>query len=289
MNLTDRIYLAVHVFLTLLVCWRPAQVEHWPYFVIWNLCAIAAILLVSRQQNKNRFWEFLHDWLPLIFFVTVFEEVSFVSLALRGEWQNAHLMALESAVFATPPADWLGRFSNPWLTELLEFGYFTYYPLYPLVAGTLWIRRRRPAFARAFRSLTDAISVGYCVCYATYLLFPTRSPSHNAGLDLSLAPKSAGPFHALVRGIQSQAGVHGNAFPSAHIMLAFVVLVFVFRDLPRLAVPLLVCVLLMSVAAVYDGYHYGVDVLAGAVLGTTAGLVFAVRSQTQLQRNDGRK
>ncbi len=40
---------------------------------------------------------------------------------------------------------------------------------------------------------------------------------------------------SLVRGIQNHAGVHGNAFPSAHIMLAFVALIFAYRYLPQVA------------------------------------------------------
>ena len=57
-------------------------------------------------------------------------------------------------------------------------------------------------------------------------------------------------------------------------MLAFIVLVFVVRYFPRLAPGLLVCVLLMCAGAVYDGYHYLVDVLAGVLLGTAAGVGF---------------
>ena len=63
-------------------------------------------------------------------------------------------------------------------------------------------------------------------------------------------------------------------------MLAFVVLVFVFRYFPRLAPWLLVCNLLMCVGAVYDGYHYSLDVVAGAVLGTLVGAIFVRRRAT---------
>jgi len=73
--------------------------------------------------------------------------------------------------------------------------------------------------------------------------------------------------------------VHGNAFPSAHIMLAFTVLVFVFRYFPRLAPWLLLCVLLMCLGAVYDGYHYSIDVMAGALLGLAAGALFVGRRE----------
>src|SRR5271157_138165 len=37
MNLTDRIYLAVHVFLTVLVCALHQRVPHWPAYVAWNV------------------------------------------------------------------------------------------------------------------------------------------------------------------------------------------------------------------------------------------------------------
>jgi membrane-associated phospholipid phosphatase len=271
MNLSDRIYLAVHLALTALVCARYSSVGNWYWFVGWNTLVVAAIIFLGRRRNDGRLWQFAHDWLPALLFITVFEEVSFLSLALRGSWQNPTVIAWESALFPMPPGEWLRRYSTPWFSELLEFGYFTFYPLYPVVAGVLWARRRRPQFLGAFRRLTDALTVGYAVCYATYLIFPTRSPSHNAELS---APDENGPFHALVRLIQGHAGVHGNAFPSAHIMLAFAVLVFTFRYLPRLAPWLSICALLMSVGAIYDGYHYALDVIAGGLVGVAVGTAF---------------
>jgi membrane-associated phospholipid phosphatase len=280
MNLTDRIYLVVHVVLTVLVCARYGRIEHWYWYVAWNTLATTAIVILARKQHDGDFWEFVHDWLPVIFFTSVFEEVSFLSLTVRGGWQNSHIIALETALFGVPPGEWLRRYSSFWFTELLELGYFTFYPLYPAVAGVLWVWRDRPGYGGAFRHLTDALSVGYAVCYATYLVFPTQNPSHNVGLNPNRLHPSAGPFHYIVQLIQSQAGVHGNAFPSAHIMLVCAVLVFVFRYLPRVAPWLLVCVLLMCVGAVYDEYHYAVDVMAGAIAGMGVGGVFVGRRAT---------
>ena len=85
----------------------------------------------------------------------------------------------------------------------------------------------------------------------------------------------------MVRLIQNRGGVHGNAFPSSHIMLAFVVFVFVYRFLPRVAPWLLVPILLMCVGAVYDGYHYASDVVAGALIGIVVGLIFIRSSAPQ--------
>jgi membrane-associated phospholipid phosphatase len=273
MNLTDRIYVAVHVALTVLLCLRHDRVEHWLGYVGWNLGAIAAIVVLARKQGESRGWRFAHDWLPALLFITVFEEVSFLSLALRAGWQNEHVIAFESRVSSTPSMEWLHLHANEWVVEFLEFGYFAFYPLYPVVGGMFWGWSERPPFAGAFRRLTDALSVGYVICYASYLLFPTRSPANLAGVQ-QIGSAHPGPFQHMVRGIQNSAGVHGNAFPSAHIMLAFVVLMFAYRYLPRVAPWLLAPILFMCVGAVYDGYHYASDVIAGALVGIVVALIF---------------
>jgi membrane-associated phospholipid phosphatase len=279
MNLSDRIYVAVHVLLTVLVCVRYQRVEHWQWYVVWNFIAIVLIFMLARKQSDGMAWEFAHDWLSAVFFVTVFEEVSYLSLSLRGDWQNAHLIGVESLLFAVPPTLWMHEHLSSWVVEFLEFGYFAFYPLYPLFGGLFWARRDSPRFASAFRRLTDALSIGYVLCYGTYLLFPTQSPANRLGVQ-QIAGAHGGPFQAMVHLIQSHGGVHGNAFPSAHIMLAFVVLVFLYRFLPRVVPWVLVSNLLMCFGAVYDGYHYASDVITGAATGIIVGWIF-VRSTAQ--------
>jgi hypothetical protein len=234
MNLTDRIYLGVHAALTLLVCVRFRHIPHAPLYIAYNLAAMVAIVLLARLAGGGRGWRFAHDWLPAVLFITVFEEVSFLSLALRGAWQNPHLVAFESLFFAVPPAMWLHQQAAPWLPPFLEFGYVSFYPLFPVIGGLLWAWSDRPAYRAGFRRLTDALSVGYLLCYATYLLFPTQSPARALANRQELAAPS-NVFHSAVGLIQHHAGVHGNAFPSAHIMLAFVVVLFTYRYLPRAA------------------------------------------------------
>lgn len=130
--------------------------------------------------------------------------------------------------------EWLHTHARNWIIELLQFGYFAFYPLYPVVGGLFWAWQGRPSFHGAFRRLTDALSIGYAICYSVYLLFPTQSPANRVGVQ-QIGSTHGGIFERAVRDIQNHAGVHGNAFPSAHIMLAFVVLMFAYRYLPRAA------------------------------------------------------
>src|SRR5271165_7126839 len=272
MNLTDRIYLAVHLLLTLLVLVRHQSVPHWETYVVWNACVVAAVLLLAHKRGDSQAWEFAHDWIPLVIFTTAFEEISFLSLTVRSDWQNVYLIAFESRLFSVSPMQWMHTRAREWLVEFLEFGYFCSYPLYPVVGGWFWGFRRRPQYHGAFRRMTDTLSMGYTICYFIYLLFPTQSPANRAGVQ-QIGSAHAGIFQHLVRAIQNHAGVHGNAFPSAHIMLAFVVLMYAYRFLPRIAPWLLVPVSLMCVGAVYDGYHYVSDVVMGALIGIVLGAV----------------
>jgi hypothetical protein len=182
MNLSDRIYVAVLIALSVLVCACHQGVDPWPWYVVWNVCAIAVIFWLARKQRDGLGWEFAHDWLPAILFVTVFEEVSFLSLAVRGGWQNVHLITLESLLFALPPALWMHERVSSSVIESLEFGYFAFYPLYPVMGGVFWAWRKQQRFTGAFRRLTDAISIGYVFCYAIHLFFPTQSPANRMGV-----------------------------------------------------------------------------------------------------------
>jgi membrane-associated phospholipid phosphatase len=59
-------------------------------------------------------------------------------------------------------------------------------------------------------------------------------------------------------------------------MASFVALLAASRWKPRLAGFLAIPVLLMCIGAVYDGYHYVSDIVAGAMVGTL--VFFAVSS-----------
>ena len=160
MNLSDRYYLSIHVALTVLVCARYPHVAHAPWYLAWNALAISAVLLLARKPHDGTLWEFAHDWLPAFFFITVFEEVSFLSLACAATWQNPLLVAWESALFAVPPARVAALLvRRRGFASLLEFGYFTFYPLYPWSLERCG-RGATVRFAGAFRRLTDGLSVG---------------------------------------------------------------------------------------------------------------------------------
>jgi membrane-associated phospholipid phosphatase len=227
--------------------------------VVNGVCIVVIGLLIRKQECSNR-WEFLHDWYPLGMFVVCFEEVSHLSLLLWHQWQDQYLLRLEAWLFPLPPTLWLGRFYSPLVTELMEVGYFSYFVLFIIVGGALYTQDRK----QPFRYLTDATVLSYLVCYTVFVFFPTEGPAHT----LAAHPHpNGGLFHWAVTFIQVRAGVHGNAFPSAHVAGAVVALLFARRYAAKLGLFLAPLVALLCVGAVYDGYHYVSDVVAGFIVG----------------------
>ena len=286
-NATDRMLTAWYLLLTIALLAHDRAI-HAGYFV-FHLLILAAIVVLLTFSSRNRWWRFAHNWYPTLVFVAAFEETARLSLVFVPHWQDALILRAEDALFAIPPTVWLGRVHSFWITELLEFGYFTFYWIMFVVGGFLYQGIWKAESSgeandphHPFRIWMNATVFGYIICYVVYLLFPTQGPAHT--LPHHFSSTFTGPFHWLVQLIQHHAGVHGNAFPSGHIMASTVALLAAARWKPRLARWLTVPVLLMCVGAVYDGYHYLSDVLAGTAIGAAA-FWFSLKSKYHHQQS----
>jgi membrane-associated phospholipid phosphatase len=271
-NLADRLYLAYFSGLGLAILLMRHRVPGWPAFLALHLVLIA--LIVGLARNARRF-PTAHAWYPWVLPLLTFQEVAQLNLLLVDDWQDRYLLAFESWLFAEPPTVWLSRFASPLVTEILEIGYLSYFFLLPIVAGVLYQRSDKAPFF----GVMAATVLAYMLCYVVFLIFPTEGPAHTLR-DLHTVPLPGGPFHGLVMFVQ-RAGVHGNAFPSAHVAGALVALIFAWRYIPRLAAWLTPLVVLLCIGAVYDRYHYASDIVGGLAVGAAAcGLLFSARPST---------
>ena len=259
---SDRLLIGYFTAVGLAIVVRRDHVDLWPYFVLLHAACLATIGALVAGSKR---WPVLHAWYPIAMALVIFEEVALLNFMFVGDWQDRHILALESAVFAEPPTAWLSRFASPLVTEVLAMGYFSYYLMLPGVALVLYRRKDIGAFER----LMAAGVLAYLICYVIFVAFPTEGPSHTLR-HLHRNSFTGGPFWSMVALIQSTAGVHGNAFPSAHAAGAVVALVFAWRYVRPLAVLMLALVILMCVGAVYLRYHYASDMIAGVLVGLIA-------------------
>jgi len=264
-NLTDRIYLLSLVIIAPWVLVSPRVENRW-WLAGINVASVGVIRGLQLWAKRWRVGEFLHDWYPLGMFVVCFEEVSRLSFLVREDWQDHYILAVESGVFSVPPTVWLGQHGSWLLTEVLEIGYFSYFVILMIVGGVFYARKDK----RPFRQVMDATVLAYLLCYVVFILLPMEGPAHTLAAQHDFPLPGGGPFHWMVQLIQSNAGVHGNAFPSVHVAGGVVSLFFAWKYAPKLGLALTPLVFLLCIGAVYDRYHYVSDVIAGVEVGIIA-------------------
>ncbi len=275
LNTVDRLYFAWYLALSVAVAMERAQVSAWTGLLALHGAVLLIIGLLAWGAPRDRAARFFHNWYPLAVFIVAFEEVARLSLVFVHHWQDAYILRWEAGLFPTPPTVWFSQHASPWLTELLNLGYFGYFVLLMIVGGALYPREDK----RPFRQVMTASVLSYMFCYVVFLAFPTEGPAHTLA-PLHGASLHGGPFHWAVLLIQKFAGVHGNAFPSSHVAAAVVSLVFAWRYLPRLGAVLTPVVLLLCAGAVYDRYHYFLDVVAGLMVGVLVACVVLALSKS---------
>ena len=261
LNLVDRLYLCYLAAVAALAAWSSHSTVS--ITLAHGLIALLIVLLATNAHRSAAI-RFVHDWYPLAMFIFSFEEMARFSLVLVPHWQDVRVIAFENRVFSTSPNLWGQHWGSRLLSEIMDLGYFSYYPLFPVVAGCLYARNDK----HPFHQLVLAAVWMYVISFCVYLAFPLEGPRR--ALPEFHAPPSGWIFSRLVHAIQSGAGVHGNALPSSHVALALLCALFAQRWLPRLAPFVWLSLCVICLGAVYDGYHYLSDILAGLVVALTS-------------------
>jgi membrane-associated phospholipid phosphatase len=143
--------------------------------------------------------------------------------------------------------------------------YLVYFLLIPIAALPLYLRGKQ----RQFNSLLFNTALAYYLSYITFLFFPAVSPRVTLA-HLQSGPLPGGALLGILSWIQEFGGIHGGAFPSSHVAVAFAILLSSYRYQRRVFVLLLPFVLGLAISTTYCRYHYAVDAIAGAALGMTA-------------------
>lgn len=174
---------------------------------------------------------------------------------------------LEQSIFGTQPSlVWSRAWPWPWLHELLEFAYFSYYFISVVVlamilrGGGIPPRRRWPAMRAFVRDLGATM----LIAYSLYTFFPVWGPKYfNAGP----VEVDGWIFTRIMEQIHARGAILGAAFPSSHVAATFVPWYHVWHWFPRHRWWMTLLLVLVCAATVYNRYHYVVDIVGGLMLG----------------------
>jgi membrane-associated phospholipid phosphatase len=216
------------------------------------------------------------DWTPLVLVPALYAELPVLMEGLAGpvEYHDPAIVALERALFGTQPAyEWAG--AMPWLplSELLHACYLSYYlliyaPPLLLYAGASGPNGGARGSTPAFRETVLAITLAFLACFVVFIVMPVQGPRY-LGVPAGVPD---GPVRRLVLGVLESGSSRGAAFPSSHVSVAIAQALMALRHQPRVGRRILPVAVGLAAGAVYGGFHYGSDVLLGALAGVAAAL-----------------
>ncbi len=259
----DLYTLAYLVFGLVMLLLAPHRPPNAALLIVLHVAAIAAIVL-ARAYRVHR-WKVgavVLGFYPIVAFALFYSEVGLLVKAVHaGVFHDAAIQDLEQIVFGFQPAREL-HLLWPWrlLGEYLHLGYFAYYFLTPTLAAVLWLRRPR----REFEIAIGTVALSTYSCFAIFVLYPVVGPYHAFPRS---DPATVGYLlPGLVRSVLDRGSAVGAAFPSSHVAVAVTAWIMAMRYHVRLARVFALIVPALAVGAVYGGYHYAIDALAGAAL-----------------------
>lgn len=254
-----------------------------PALAALHLVLLVGALWTLRARAAGPRTRTLAAWLPLLAVPACYAALPLVAAGLgRGALHDPRVLLWEARWFGASPAVTLAeRWPWPALSELLHLGYLSYYALIYVPPAWLWWRGRRDAFAGAVLAVWSA----FVACYVVFAWFPVQGPWYQWPAPTAVPD---GPVRRLVHALLQAGSSRGTAFPSSHVAVAVAQTVALARLAPRLALPALVSTVLLAAGAVYGGFHYGIDVVAGAAVGLAAGALAPRRPARRLAGRDRR-
>jgi membrane-associated phospholipid phosphatase len=234
-----------------------------PFLVSLYVILFVTQIAIIKIKDRNKVFRFLHDlFFPALCVLIIFDSLEWLVHYVNPEDIDPILIRIDYMIFDNHPTVMLERIATPFLTDMLQVAYSTYYFI-PISFGIiLLLYNQREDFERSL----FLILFGYYLSYLGYILMPALGPRfaiahlHNTELNgLFLAE----PIQNFLNYLE---GIKRDAFPSGHTAVALIVLYLSYRFRRWFFWILLPIVLALLFSTVYCRYHYVVDVIAGVAL-----------------------
>ncbi|MCX6140282.1 MAG: phosphatase PAP2 family protein [Candidatus Kapabacteria bacterium] len=236
--------------------------------------AIVATILLESLTGMRVFLMLRYFYVIPVIYLLYDQSQLLVKVIHSVDYDDALIVA-DRIIFRTDPTAWFDKFSFPALTEYLQICYFLFYVLPIMQAVELWKRNDIDKLELFVRG----ISFCFFISYLLYFAMPAIGPRFTLHDYSSINSDLPGLFVTnLFRGIIDAGGgitlgspdpasmVNRDCMPSGHTMMTFANIILAFRNRSRFRWSFVVIGGSLIISTVYLRYHYGVDVIVGAIL-----------------------
>jgi membrane-associated phospholipid phosphatase len=272
----DRLF-AVYMLVAATALLFPHRPSSWPVLLAlhilvllagWPLPALEHSLRRAAQPVRTAA-RAAADWLPLLLIPLLYTELAVLNRAVHdGRYFDDIIIAWEQALFRGQPSqEWAAAVPSLWLSEPLHAAYLAYYFIILVPPLVLYLRGR----THDFRRVAFGVMLSFFAHYLFFIFFPVQGPRYL--FPVPGGELAAGPFYQIAHRVLEAGSAQGAAFPSSHVGVSVTQTLLTMRYMPRLALPIGLLTAGLAFGAIYGGFHYAIDAVAGALLGA---IVFIV-------------
>lgn len=273
--------------LTLIIVLFTATKLHNPDAMIWGRVRIAAVTVamwVVYRLLPCRLTRMLRVVVQMLMLGWWYTDTYNLNLLFPNH--DPFFASLDQQLFGCQPALLFAeRFPQIIVSELMDLGYVSYYPIIALVLFWYFFRRYDE-----FERCAFIIMVSFFSFYVFYDLLPVTGPMYYypaVGVDQvakGVFPEvgnyfathnvmmpspgyTDGIFHQMLDAVHSEE--HPTAaFPSSHVGVCVICMMLLWRTRCRwLFIAMVPLAVLLCLATVYIRAHYAIDAIAGFVIG----------------------
>lgn len=260
---SDIVTMAFSLFLLFLILFFYEKIPEARYLILIYSSLIIFQIILIYLAKMNSFLTLTRDMLfPVLSVLIFFDSLGLIVHKINPQDIDYILIRLDYLLFGGYPTIFMEKIMNPFLTDLLQIAYSTYYFL-PIMLGIVLKKRKKE---EEFQNSLFLILLCFYLSYIGYILFPAIGPrytlEHLHSIELKGFLVSA-PIQKILNLLE---GIKRDAFPSGHTGIALLILFLAYKYERILFWAILLPVILLIFATVYCRYHYVVDVISGILL-----------------------
>jgi len=240
--------------------------RHYIYFLAYLL-----VFLTLSGVGIPKLIKTIRHWIPIIICTFVFGNLGDTVHRLNPYDKDYLLNKIDTMLFlGVNPSLWLDRHAMyPWLVNILQSMYTSYYLFGPLTAAILFFKRKWWGFRTFMLAWIFASYAGFLGYVAVPALGPRyhlvdQYENHIDGGDTVIFAQG------IRRVIDRWESNKRDAFPSLHVTLILIPLLVAFKHVRKLFWIMLPFAAGILLSTVYCRYHYVIDVITGAILAMVA-------------------
>jgi len=204
----------------------------------------------------------LRDFFSLLMCWSMYSTMSGIlsQLEIKDPW----LIAADRWLFGIDPSVWIEKFAHPSLTLFLTVIYVAFFLYMPVLFIFLYRMPNRRGLREFLLSLVIACFWGYL----GYTLVPAIGPQFTlrTSYKTDLWDNTTGKIAQEALSFWDVNRIPKDCFPSMHVCLSVLSLLFAWRFVRFLFWIFLPCVIALIISTIYLRYHYVVDVFAGLAI-----------------------